>query len=392
MRTYPRICRKICASARDVEVAMTMRRTVVLTINRRFSSIMYDIFQRRLKQILSRKVLINKPAKHENQLPCWLRILHSFCGMNSFNFAADQQIAQVPKSDWMPELEKASQRYHTIACWAAIIFDPIFAITDFINIPAHAPLLLAVRLAVSWIILCGLILGQRLKWSTYAIVSIPFITISFQNAFTYSLIGESNLLGHSLNYMALLVGAAMFVLWPWVYSLIIVLISIVATAFFVFNNPQLAWDEFLLNGGLLLFVVALFMMALIQTRYNLSVREIKARIALARSREEIRAQAEEIRSINENLESIVLKRTLELERKNKALEEYAFINAHKLRSPVASLLGLINLMSKADLNGDAQPIMQHMIKSGDTLDEVVRSITVAIEKGEREPYRSNGRP
>ncbi|HEY0743496.1 MAG TPA: hypothetical protein VGD40_18640 [Chryseosolibacter sp.] len=307
--------------------------------------------------------------------------------MNIFNFAANQQIAQIPKSEWMPELEKASQRYHVIACWAAIIFDPIFAITDFINLPESAPLLLAVRLGVSWIILCGLILGQRLKWSTHVIVSIPFITISLQNAFTYSLVGEGNLLGHSLNYMALLIGAAMFVLWPWVYSLIIVLISIGATAFFVYNNALLSWEQFLLSGGLLLFVVALFMMVLIQTRYNLSVREIKARIALARSREEIRAQSEEIRSINENLESIVLKRTVELERKNKALEEYAFINAHKLRSPVASLLGLINLLSKTELKGDAEPIMKHMLKSGDTLDEVVRSITQAIEKGEREPFR-----
>ena len=46
--------------------------------------------------------------------------------------------------------------------------------------------------------------------------------------------------------------------------------------------------------------------------------------------------------------------------KNKALEEYAFINAHKLRSPVASLLGLINLMSKTILHADAEPIMKHM--------------------------------
>ena len=291
----------------------------------------------------------------------------------------------------MPELQKASQRYHVIACWAAIIFDPIFAVTDFINIPDHAPLLLAIRLAVSWIVLFGLLMGQRLKWSTHVIVSIPFITISLQNAFTYSLIGVDNLLGHSLNYMALLVGAAMFVLWPWVYSLIIVMISIGATAIFVFTNPLLSWNEFFLNGGLLLFMVALFMMILIQTRYNLSVREIKARIALAKSKEEVQLQAEEIRSINENLESLVLKRTIELERKNKALEEYAFINAHKLRSPVASLLGLINLMSKTDLKGDAEPIMQHMVKSGDTLDEVVRSITQAIEKGEREPYRTHFR-
>jgi signal transduction histidine kinase len=307
--------------------------------------------------------------------------------MNIFNFAANQQIAQVPKKDWMPELEKASQRYHIIACWAAIIFDPVFAVTDFINIPEHAPLLLAIRLGVSWIILSGLIIGQRLNWSTHVIVSIPFITISLQNAFTYSLIETGNLLGHSLNYMALLIGAAMFVLWPWFYSLIIVIISIGATAFFVFTNPLLSWDVFFLNGGLLLFVVALFMMVLIQTRYNLSIREIKARIALAKSKEEIQLQAEEIRSINENLESLVLKRTIELERKNKALEEYAFINAHKLRSPVASLLGLINLMSKTDLKGEAEPIVQHMMKSGDTLDEVVRSITQAIEKGVAEPYR-----
>ena len=311
--------------------------------------------------------------------------------MNTFNFAADQQIAQVSQKDWHPELEKASQRYHVIACWAAIIFDPVFAITDFINIPEHAPLLLAMRLAVSWIVLSGLIIGQRLKWSTHIIVSIPFITISFQNAFTYSLIGTDNLLGHSLNYMALLVGAAMFVLWPWVYSLIIVVISIGATAFFVFTNPLLSWNQFFLQGGLLLFTVALFMMMLIQTRYKLSIREIKARIALAKSKEEVQLQAEEIQSMNENLEGLVRKRTIELERKNKAREEYAFINAHKLRSPVASLLGLIHLLSKTNLKGDAEPIMQHMMKSGDTLDEVVRSITQAIEKGEAEPYRRDFR-
>ncbi|HEY0655792.1 MAG TPA: hypothetical protein VGD65_21805 [Chryseosolibacter sp.] len=304
--------------------------------------------------------------------------------MTVFNFAADEQISKIPKKDWMPELEKASQRYHIIACWAAIIFDPVFAVTDFINIPEKAPLLLAVRLAVSWIILCGLIAGRKMNWSTHIIVSIPFITISFQNAFTYSLIGPENLLGHSLNYMALLVGAAMFVLWPWVYSLIILLISIVATAFFVITNPSLTLENFFLNGGLLLFVVAIFMLILIQTRYRLSIREIKARIALANSKEEIQAQAEEIKSINENLESLVLKRTLELERKNKALEEYAFINAHKLRSPVASILGLINLMRTTQSKNETEAIMKHMIASGERLDEVVGSITRAIASGERD--------
>jgi len=49
--------------------------------------------------------------------------------------------------------------------------------------------------------------------------------------------------------------------------------------------------------------------------------------------QEILAQAEEIRGINENLESLVKERTSELERKNKALEEYCFYQPHELRVP-----------------------------------------------------------
>lgn len=98
--------------------------------------------------------------------------------------------------------------------------------------------------------------------------------------------------------------------------------------------------------------------------------------------EEILAQAEEIQGINENLEMLVKQRTAELEKKNKALEEYAFINAHKLRSPVASILGLLNLLSKNDLKEDAKVIRDHLQSSANQLDEVVSSITKAIEKAD----------
>jgi signal transduction histidine kinase len=98
--------------------------------------------------------------------------------------------------------------------------------------------------------------------------------------------------------------------------------------------------------------------------------------------EEIMAQAEEIKGINENLEMLVQQRTAELEKKNKALEEYAFINAHKLRSPVASILGLVNLLSKAKLDSETAAINQHLKHSADELDDIVRSITEAIERGE----------
>jgi signal transduction histidine kinase len=100
--------------------------------------------------------------------------------------------------------------------------------------------------------------------------------------------------------------------------------------------------------------------------------------------EEIMAQAEEIKGINENLEMLVHQRTSEIELKNKALEEYAFINAHKLRSPVASILGLVNLISRTNLDSEGKEINKRLQQSADELDEIVRSITKAIEKGDRE--------
>jgi signal transduction histidine kinase len=123
------------------------------------------------------------------------------------------------------------------------------------------------------------------------------------------------------------------------------------------QNTAINTEDFFLKGGLLLIVVEVFTIIMIQTRYNLTVKEIKARIALQASNEEIRAQGEEMQLINESLEAQVRRRTYELEQKNKALEEYAFINAHNLRRPLASIPGLINLLDKADLNQEARGIM-----------------------------------
>jgi ligand-binding sensor domain-containing protein len=102
--------------------------------------------------------------------------------------------------------------------------------------------------------------------------------------------------------------------------------------------------------------------------------------------EEIQAQTEEIKGINENLEMLVRERTGELERKNRALEEYAFINAHELRAPVASILGLINLMRTIELNEEEKACLEHLQRSADKLDAVVNSITRAIESGDKASF------
>jgi light-regulated signal transduction histidine kinase (bacteriophytochrome) len=103
--------------------------------------------------------------------------------------------------------------------------------------------------------------------------------------------------------------------------------------------------------------------------------------------EEISAQSEEILGINENLEHMVRERTAELERKNKALEEYAFITAHKLRSPVATILGLLNLLPKTNCNIEREEINRRLQHTADELDSIVSTITKAIERGFRKAPR-----
>ena len=315
--------------------------------------------------------------------------------MNEVNLTSDHALPQSPLTSWKLELEKTTTKYHTVAAWVAIIFDPVFAVTDYYNIPEAWKHIFVLRLCVAGITLTTLLL-RRYVPSTF-VVLIPFALISLQNAYTYQFLGREDLLGHNLNYMALLIGGSMFIAWEWRYSLIVVAASTLALIYFVSLNPNIGVDSFFVNGGLLLIASGIFMSMLIQTRYSLTIKEIKARVALELSNAEVQSQnleiraqnqeiqlrGEEIRTINENLEALVNRRTAELEKKNKALEEYAFINAHKLRSPVASILGLINLLSKTPLTDDSRAVVSHLQLSADKLDEIVNSITKAIERGER---------
>jgi ligand-binding sensor domain-containing protein len=151
------------------------------------------------------------------------------------------------------------------------------------------------------------------------------------------------------------------------YSITILLLLISTYGFIKFRERKLRRDKFILEARV--------------KRRTFEIQRQNDEIQA--QNEEIMAQAEEIKGINENLEMLVHERTAELERKNTALEEYAFINAHKLRSPVASILGLVNLISRTGLDPEGKEISNRLKQSAEELDDIVRSITKAIEKGDK---------
>jgi signal transduction histidine kinase len=107
---------------------------------------------------------------------------------------------------------------------------------------------------------------------------------------------------------------------------------------------------------------------------------LSQRDSLAEKIRELADKNEEIENINSNLEKIVEMRTQALEDQNKRISEYSFINAHNLRGPLASILGLINLISKETDHENRLKLNHHLLKSAEALDDVVRSINRMLEK------------
>jgi tetratricopeptide (TPR) repeat protein len=106
-----------------------------------------------------------------------------------------------------------------------------------------------------------------------------------------------------------------------------------------------------------------------------------SRDALAEKNASIARMNEQILLVNQNLEKLVADRTATLEKQNKHLIEYAFINAHKVRGPLARVMGLANLLALAPCSAEQQRILQLLDEATAELDNITRSITVVVQNG-----------
>lgn len=102
---------------------------------------------------------------------------------------------------------------------------------------------------------------------------------------------------------------------------------------------------------------------------------------LVTKKEQIESLYKKVIEINENLEKLVAQRTTILEEQNKQLKEYAFFNAHKLRSPVASILGLVTLLEQSRSAEDTSEYLFLLKQASNNLDQITRSINDTLQEG-----------
>jgi len=158
-------------------------------------------------------------------------------------------------------------------------------------------------------------------------------------------------------------------------------------------------EEFVFSSNVLLqslsFIYGLIHFSLMSyISYKFSLRYYTNSLQLKEQKEEINSQNEEIQQqaeelqtlnnalnkLNINLEGVVAERTIELEEKNMRLEKHAFFNAHKLRAPLARIIGLTQFFDyRENIRGEEDNVIELLKASAQELDDIVNDINKNLE-------------
>lgn len=136
----------------------------------------------------------------------------------------------------------------------------------------------------------------------------------------------------------------------------------------------------------ILYGIIAFSAYIIKSQYDkLYQEQIRNMHAIHEKNREIEFQNKELSTqksildeMNKNLEMLVKSRTMRVREQSSLLYRYAFNNAHKVRGPVARILGLLQL-SEMDKNISSQQILTMVKTETQQLDSIIREIGDDLE-------------
>ncbi len=193
---------------------------------------------------------------------------------------------QISTNSWQSEIKARITRQHVIGCWVACGINLAWTMADFYTMKEWA-VYVTMDLCVSLVIFLAVVFRKQLRIKEEALGLVPMMSIGLAAAYTYNTVGVDSFQEITLAYAAIFIGAGMFVLWRIMYSIIVVGTLLLANITFYHLFSPIDVQHYLLQGGVLVLSVALFMIVAVQVRYRLVRNDIISKYALKESREKL---------------------------------------------------------------------------------------------------------
>lgn len=123
-------------------------------------------------------------------------------------------------------------------------------------------------------------------------------------------------------------------------------------------------------------IVFVLLAAVIMLLYINNKKKAKTNKQLQALNDEVSMQKENLDRINHNLEEIITERTLDLQIKNKKLSEYSAHLSHQIRSPIATMKGL--MMLEEDKLIENEEFVKEIGKCINDIDDKIRNINTNL--------------
>lgn len=115
-----------------------------------------------------------------------------------------------------------------------------------------------------------------------------------------------------------------------------------------------------------------------QARVEMNTLKREKDAALAKQASALAAANACIEELNRRLDAELARRSEQIVMRDQKILEYAHFNSHRVRGPLARIMGLTNLLHNCELGDDAREIINLVDRSSSELDGMVKEINRRI--------------
>jgi len=268
--------------------------------------------------------------------------------------------------DWNPELDRVLQKNFIIGTWIAVCMNSLFATTIFFQDQVHDLFEFGIRMASSALMCLTFLVRNKVKIPIRFYIAIPVFILIVQDAYFLSTLDESEITGYALAHTANFIGAALLLIWPLSFSLIFWSTVALLHIGFYMAFSQVPVYTFFENGGWLLLGVFILTVTFIQVRFSGLVNMIKVRKELERNNEWMHIQ-----------NNIIENKSLQLQKSNERLKEFAYIVSHDLKAPLRGIRNIAGWLCEDSgpyLNNEGKAHLKLLEKQVVKMEQLISSV------------------